>query len=99
MRTGTVMLSYLYTFTVAGAWRGRGVGSDVLAATREAQGFRSRTQGVSSIGLATGEKLRPEEEAELGSTGWSLKTGGDHAQGVRALSLIPALVLSSGQPL
>eukprot|EP00729_Bicosta_minor_P000157 gene157-32968_t len=50
--------------------------SEVLAETKEAQLFRNRIKGVSAIGLATGERISANEEAELDANGWSLAKGG-----------------------
>eukprot|EP00039_Didymoeca_costata_P027694 m.18963 g.18963 ORF g.18963 m.18963 type:complete len:324 (-) comp6459_c0_seq1:192-1163(-) len=50
--------------------------SEVLEQTREEQSFRKRNQGISSVGLATGQKITAEAEAEMGANGWTLSTGG-----------------------
>eukprot|EP00051_Salpingoeca_urceolata_P028037 m.484610 g.484610 ORF g.484610 m.484610 type:complete len:308 (+) comp23453_c0_seq1:210-1133(+) len=45
----------------------------ILSETAEAQKLRKRPKGVSAVGLAIGQKVSTEEEAELG---WSLEKGG-----------------------
>mmetsp|Transcript_23439 Transcript_23439/g.61377 ORF Transcript_23439/g.61377 Transcript_23439/m.61377 type:complete len:370 (+) Transcript_23439:438-1547(+) len=47
--------------------------SSILAATREEQHYRQRSKGISTITLATGQKVSKEEEVELASTagGWA----------------------------
>eukprot|EP00037_Helgoeca_nana_P015462 m.144438 g.144438 ORF g.144438 m.144438 type:complete len:388 (+) comp23029_c0_seq1:454-1617(+) len=52
--------------------------SSILAATREEQHYRRRAKGISTVTLATGEKVTQEQEVEMAASGggWTANKGG-----------------------